>query len=118
MLTHTTVVKHVLADNVDLRRCTWTVRSTEVGTIADPSVEVDDAVNKDLGPIDTFGDLTRGYTPRGGIGEKASTGRGQGADQLVVLKHGVVVAVTVQIHGNSDDDPANESIARFAIVGI
>lgn len=120
MLTHTTVIRHETRNLAAMSGCIWTLHSSESQAIADPTVQLATEPNKDLGAgIDSYQDQTRGYTPISGLADKASRGRGNsGADQTVVLKHGIVVVVTVQIYGNSNDDAASDSLARFATAGL
>jgi hypothetical protein len=121
--TKTTVGQHdatpsPLADST----CTWTLSFADPEDVADPSLKVTTAADKDLGAgIDVFQDATRGYASVSGIGEKAAAGKNGriGPQELVVLENGVVVSVTAEVTGSDDQDELiNEALGHLALAAM
>lgn len=96
--------------------CVWTLRSTNVADVGNPSLKVTAEPDTDLGAgVDTFQDATRGFGPVTGLGERAASGQsfGEGPVEVVVLQHRVVYIVMTQVAGHPEEDETyNELLAR------
>lgn len=99
--------------------CQWTLSSSEPRDVGDPDVKVTLEQDDDLGAgMDTFADDTRDFDPVPGLGEKAATGQqgGIGPVEVVVLDHGLVYTVQVNVSDYPDQNVQfGEALARLAV---